>query len=85
MNIGGVLVPFSFNPLWKMLIDKGMTKENLRVDLGLSPSTMAKMGKGEYVSLEVVHRLCEYFNCQPGDLIEYVPGQPVTKDEDFLK
>lgn len=79
-DMGGVIVPFSFNPLWKMLIDKGMTKENLRIELGLSPSTMAKMGKGEYVSLEVVHRLCERFNCQPGDLIEYVSGQPVAKD-----
>lgn len=72
-------MPFSFNPLWKMLIDKGMTKETLRGKLGLSPSTMAKMGKGEYVSLEVLHRLCLYFNCQPGDLLEYMPEKPETQ------
>ena len=72
--MGGDNVSFSFNPLWKLLIDKRMTKEALRVELGLAPSTMAKMGKGEYVSLEVLHRLCQYFNCQPGDLIEYVPS-----------
>lgn len=64
---------FSFKPLWKLLIDKGMTREELRSELGLSPSTMAKMSKGEYVSLEVLHRLCERFNCQPNDIIEYVP------------
>lgn len=41
-------MPFTFNPLWKLLIDKNMTKEDLRTALGLSPSTMAKMGKGTY-------------------------------------
>jgi DNA-binding Xre family transcriptional regulator len=68
-------VAFSFNPLWKLLIDKGMTREELRSNLGLSPSTMAKMSKGEYVSLEVLHRMCSYFNCQPGDLFEYVQDE----------
>lgn len=69
---------FSFNPLWKLLIDKRMTREELRVALSLSPSTMAKMSKGENINLEVLHRICTYFNCQPGDLIEY---QPDNKEE----
>ena len=64
-------MPFSFNPLWKLLVDKEMTKEQLRVALKLSPSTMAKMGKGEYVSLEVIERICRYFDCQPGDIFVY--------------
>ncbi len=63
---------FSFNPLWKILIDNKMTKEDLRVALGFSPSTIAKMGKGEFVSMEVLHKMCVYFNCQPGDLLEYI-------------
>lgn len=62
---------FSFNPLWKLLIDKNMTREDLRIALNLSPSTMAKMSKGEYISLEVLHRICSYFNCQPNSIIEY--------------
>jgi len=66
---------FSYNPLWKMLVDKGMTKEALRIALKLSPNTIAKMGKGEYVSMEVIHRICSYFNCQPGDLLEYKPDK----------
>lgn len=66
---------FSYKPLWKVLIDKGMTKEDLRLAIKLSPSTMAKMSKGEYVSLEVLHRICELFNCQPDDLLEYVPNK----------
>jgi len=69
---------FSFNPLWKLLIDKGMTREELRVALSLSPSTMAKMSKGENINLDVLHRICAYLNCQPGDLLEYIHS---TKQE----
>jgi putative transcriptional regulator len=64
---------FSYNPLWKILIDKGMTKEQLRQALNLSPSTVAKMGRGENISLEVIGRICSYLNCQPGDIMEYIP------------
>lgn len=66
---------FSYKPLWKILVDRGMTKEDLRTALKISPSTIAKMGKGEYVSMEVIHRICKHLDCQPGDLIEYVPDQ----------
>ncbi|AFV04151.1 helix-turn-helix transcriptional regulator [Dehalobacter sp. CF] len=66
-------MPFTFNPLWKILIDKNMTRENLRVALRFSPSTMAKMSKGQNVSLDVIEKLCKYLNCQPGDLMEYIP------------
>lgn len=66
-------LPFSYNPLWKMLIDKNMTKESLRKALKLSPSTIAKMGRGEKVSLEVIEKMCAYLNCQPGDLFDYIP------------
>ncbi len=65
---------FSFNPLWKLLIDKNMKREDLRISLGFSPSTMAKMSKGEYVSLEVIHKICEHFNAQVSDIIEYIPS-----------
>jgi len=68
-------MPFLYNQLWKILIDKGMTKEKLRVSLGLSPSTIAKMGKGEHVSLEVIEKICKYLNCQPGDIFEYIPDK----------
>jgi len=68
-------VSFSYNPLWKKLIDKGMTKEQLRKALGLSPSTIAKMGRGEKISLQIIEKLCQYFNCQPGDLFEYIPDK----------
>lgn len=75
---------FTFNPLWKLLIDKGLKREDLRIALNLSPSTMAKMTKaesGEFVSLEVVHRICSYFNCQPNDVIEYIRNKENTESE----
>lgn len=63
---------FSFNPLWKLLIDKGMTKDQLRKSIGISSSTLAKMRKNENISLDVLDKLCNYFKCQPGDLMEHL-------------
>jgi len=58
----------SYKPLLKLLIDKNIKK----TELPLSLPTVAKLSKNEYISLEVIDKLCEYLNCQPGDLIEYV-------------
>ena len=63
---------FSFHPLWKLLIDKQMTKEQLRVALGLSPTTIAKMGRGENVSMDVLGKICGYLECELSDVVEYV-------------
>lgn len=65
-------MPFSYKPLWKLLIEKDMTKEQLRVALEMSSSTMAKMGKGENVSMDVIEKICAYFGCSIGDIVEYV-------------
>jgi putative transcriptional regulator len=66
-------MPFSYNPLWKILIDKGMTKEKLRNALKFSPSTIAKMSKGENISMDILDKICEYFNVPLSDVVEYVP------------
>lgn len=58
----------SYKPLLKLLIDKNIKK----TELPLSLPTVAKLSKNEYVSLEVIDKLCEHLECQPGDLIEYV-------------
>lgn len=63
---------FTFNPLWKLLIDKGMTREEMRVALKISPSTMAKMSRGENVSMEVLNRICQYLDAQLSDIVEHV-------------
>ena len=68
----GTEMSFSYNQLWKLLIDKNMTKSDLRKAIGISSSTMAKMGKGENVSLDVIDKICKLFNCEVGDIIEHV-------------
>ena len=62
----------SYNPLWKLLIDKGLKKTDLLERIPLSPSTLAKFSKGETVDGKIIVRLCEHFCCQPGDIMEYV-------------
>ncbi len=62
----------SYNKLWKILIDKGMKKMDLLEAVGMSPNTLAKLGRNEDVSLEVLKRICEYFKCDIGDIMSFV-------------
>ena len=62
---------FSYKPLWKLLIDKEMTKKELMEATGISKSTMDKMGRKENVSLEIIDRICAYFSCDVGDIVEH--------------
>jgi DNA-binding Xre family transcriptional regulator len=62
---------FSYKPLWRILLEKDMTKTELRELLGLSSSTLAKMGKDEYVSLEIIDKICGHFGVQPNDIMEH--------------
>ncbi len=62
----------SYNGLWKLLIDKGLKKQDLVEKIGLSSSTVAKMGKGENVSMEVLQKICAYMDCNVGDIMEFV-------------
>lgn len=66
---------FSYDPLWKLLIDKKMTKEELRTAIKTSPATIAKMGKGENVSMEVLERICTLFACRIEDVVEFIKIQ----------
>jgi len=66
---------FSYDPLWKLLIDKKMTKEDLRNRIETSPTTIAKMGRGENISFEVLDRICNTLECKVEDVIEHIPGQ----------
>ena len=68
-------MPFSYNKLWKLLIDKNMTKSELTKAIGTSSSTMAKMGKNQNVSLEVIDKICALLECDINDILEYVSDQ----------
>ena len=62
---------FSYKPLWKLLIDKDMTKKRLMEMTEISKSTMDKMGRGEKVSLEILGRICETLGCKIEDVVLY--------------
>ena len=59
-----------YNRLWKLLIDKGLKKTDLKALANISNSTLAKLGKGEYVSMEIIERLCKALDCNVGDVME---------------
>lgn len=66
-----------YNKLWKLLIVKGMKKSQLREAVGASKSTFAKLGKNENVTLPVLLNICEYLECDFGDIMEAVPENEV--------
>lgn len=61
---------FSYNKLWKILIDKKMMKKDLMQQTGLTSTTMAKFGKDLPVTLEVLGRICKVLNCNIGDIVD---------------
>lgn len=64
---------FSYKPLLKLLIDKNMTKTQLREQLGISMATLAKISKNEYISMKVLDDICNLLNCKIEDIIEHQP------------
>jgi putative transcriptional regulator len=66
----------SYNPLWKMLIDKGMNKKDLREKSGISTASIAKLGKGENITTDVLLRICEALDCSINDIMETLPDNP---------
>lgn len=71
---GSDCVPVNYNPLWKLLIDRNMIKSKLRLKANISTATLAKMGKGEYVALEVLERICLNLSCQLSEVVEVTPN-----------
>ena len=71
---------FNYNPLWKQLIDKEMTRTELREKIEMSPNTLATMGKNEYVALSVLDRICNTLNCNIENVIEHVKDKEIKGD-----
>ena len=63
----------SYNKLWKLLIDKNMKKKELGEAAGISNSLIAKHGKNENVTVEVLVRICTALDCQIDDIVELIP------------
>ena len=62
----------SYKKLWMLLIQRDITKVRMKRDLGLAAGTMSKLNKGEDVALSVLLRICEYLDCDIGDICDAV-------------
>ena len=65
----------SYNKLWKLLVDKKMSKADLRKAAGIAPNTMTKMRRDEAVNLAILGRICDVLHCDFGDIMEYIPNE----------
>lgn len=63
---------FCYNPLWKQLIDKEMNKAELRKLTGISSASIAKLGKGDNVTTDILLRICEALDCDLQDIVELI-------------
>lgn len=61
----------NYNKLWKLLIDRSLKRTDLRDLAGISTTTIAKLGKDEYVSMECMDRICGALNCDIGDIMSF--------------
>ena len=61
-----------YNKLWKLLIDKNMKKKDLRLATGMSTTALAKLGKNQHVSTEILTKICTVLDCDFCDIIELV-------------
>ncbi len=62
----------SYNKLWKMLIDKNMKKSDLKEKAGISSASVAKLGKGDNITTDVLLRICEAMECHLDDIMETI-------------
>lgn len=75
---GVVNMAVSYNKLWKLLIDKNMKKKELGEAAGISNSLIAKLGKNENVTVEVLVKICSALNCGIDDIMELIPEEKQT-------
>lgn len=65
---------FSYNKLFKLLIDRRINKKTLREMSGISATSVAKLGKGGNVNTDVLLRICGALKCDVGDIMEFIPN-----------
>ena len=72
---GGYTMAVSYNRLWKLLIDKKMSKADLRKQAGLAPNTMTKLRRDEPVAMVVLEKICATLHTDFGDIVQYIPDE----------
>ena len=70
-----------YNKLWKLLIDKNMKKKDLRLATGMSTTALAKLGKNQHVSTEILTKICTVLDCDFCDIIELVKEDECQNSE----
>lgn len=76
---GGTHMDISYNKLWKLLIDRKISKANLRRAAGIAPNTMTKLNRDEEVTLETLGKICSVLNVNVGDIVDLLPTDQSTK------
>ena len=71
----------NYNNLWHRLIDRGMTKTQLRLAAGISTGTFAKLSKGEALNTSTLEKMCKVLGCDIGDIVSYVPDETANNHE----
>ena len=69
----------SYKPLWRILLERDMSKKELREASGISTASLAKLGKGENITTDVLLRICEALNCNINEIIETIPDDESAK------
>lgn len=71
----------NYNKLWELLIDKGMTKTQMRLQADISTTTLAKLGKNETVSMDVLLKICKLLDCNVGDIMDVINEEASNGDK----
>lgn len=70
----------SYNKLWKMLIDKEMSRTQMRLKAGISTKALAKLGKNESVNIDILIKICVALECDITDIMEIVDNKSATME-----
>ena len=75
MSRRGIIMAIRYNKLWKKLIDENMMKVELRDQAGITTNALAKLGKNEHVSTQVLEKVCKVLHCEIQDIMEFVTDE----------
>lgn len=75
LSMEGSIMGVSYNKLWKLLVDKKMSKADLRKAASIAPNTMTKLRRDEEVSLAILGRICSVLQANIGDIMDFVEGE----------
>jgi DNA (cytosine-5)-methyltransferase 1 len=75
----------SYKKLWHILLDKDMSRSQLRKKAGISTNALAKLGKDESLPLETLEKVCAALDCTLDDILEYVPDKETDGGSEFTR